>query len=54
MKRKDKHFKLINENLIPSNEAEMEELDGMEEDMKIYKWLSIMLGIVWILSLLVY
>jgi hypothetical protein len=51
MKLKEEIF---NENLIPADEPEMEQLDEQEEDVKIYKWLCIFLGLIWILTLLIY
>jgi hypothetical protein len=53
MKMNKEYAEIINESSFPG-EPEIEELDILEENEEIYKWLSLLLGIIWILSLIVF
>jgi len=51
---KAEYSEIINNNRSYTENTEFEELDILEENEEIYKWLSILLGIIWILSFMVF
>ena len=45
---------ILTENTLTGSQSEIEELDVLEENEEFYKWISILLGVIWLLSLMIF